>query len=97
MNARGIEVAMPHMRRAGKASSKPEPLEGRYSNTFQVGYNAFEFVIDLGQLFAQGQGKPRFHTRIVTSPLHAKAFLNVLQRSVTQYEQQFGTIASEDE
>jgi hypothetical protein len=26
-----------------------EPPEGRYANYFQIGHNAFEFIIDFGQ------------------------------------------------
>ncbi|MGE0824816.1 MAG: DUF3467 domain-containing protein [Candidatus Binatia bacterium] len=85
------------MRQPGKRSPKSEPMEGRYSNAFQVGHNAFEFVIDLGQFYVQQGRKPRFHTRIVTSPVYAKAFLHVLQSSIEQYEQTYGVIESDAE
>ena len=43
-------------------------LEGRYANHFDVGHNAFEFVIDFGQAYDPAD-VCRSHTRIVTSPL----------------------------
>jgi hypothetical protein len=67
------------------------PLEGRYANSFQVGHNAFEFVLDFGQV-APESGQVQFHTRIITGPVYAKTFLGVLQDSINQYEQTFGAI-----
>ena len=54
----------------------PAPVEGRYANYFKIGYNAFEFVIDFGQLYPEGEPgdkKARFHTRIITAPVYARA------------------------
>ena len=68
---------------------------GRYANYFTVGHNAFEFVVDFGQLYAQSKPTP-LHTRIVTTPVYAKIFLGLLQESIDQYEQLFGTIPNGD-
>jgi len=68
---------------------------GRYANYFKVGHNAFEFVVDFGQLYAQSKPTP-LHTRIVTTPVYAKIFLGLLQESIDQYEQLFGTIPNGD-
>lgn len=68
-----------------------EKLEGRYANTFKVGQNAFEFVIDFGQSYVDGE-KEYFHTRIVTSPYYANILLKTLKDSIETYEQTFGTI-----
>lgn len=65
-------------------------LEGRYANYFEVGHNPFEFVLDFGQLFSEGEKV--FHTRIVTSPAYAKALLELLEESIGRYEQKFGPI-----
>jgi len=65
-----------------------DEIEARYSNYFVVGYNAFEVVVDFGQLYASVQ--PRFHTRIVTSPSYAKELLRTLRESLERYEDQFG-------
>ena len=69
-------------------------LEGKYANYFQVGHNAFEFVVDFGQIYSDGQLE-HIHTRIVTGPSYAREFLEVLEQSVEQYEEQFGPITRE--
>jgi hypothetical protein len=65
--------------------------EGRYANYFKVGYNAFEFLLDFGQFYSEGQGA-RFHTRIITNPMYAKSLLELLRQALEQYEQAFGSI-----
>lgn len=67
-------------------------IEGRYSNYFSVGHNAFEFLFDFGQLYGE-EIKPRLHTKIVTSPYYAKALSETLDESIRQYERTHGTIA----
>jgi hypothetical protein len=79
---------MGHENESSPNGNKPE---GRYANYFTIGHNAFEFVLDLGQLYAENGGA-RLHTRIITSPIYAKALLDTLQESIDQYEQTFGTI-----
>lgn len=66
-----------------------------YANQFEVGYNAFEFLFDFGQDYADGTGDAAAstHTRIVTAPAYAKVFLDLLDRSIVDYEAQFGAIA----
>jgi hypothetical protein len=71
-------------------SDAGEALEGRYANFFQVGHNAFEFVLEFGQANPPRRG--RCHTRIVTSPAYAKAFLTIMRQSIEQYEKSFGSI-----
>lgn len=68
---------------------------GRYANYFKVGHNAFEFLFDFGQTYGQGRPGP-LHTRIITTPVYAKSLLGLLQESVDQYEQLFGTIPDGD-
>jgi hypothetical protein len=70
-------------------------IEGRYANYFQIGHNAFEFLLDFGQLYSDGK-RERIHTRIVTSPSYAKELLKVLGKSVEQYETQFGAIKQDE-
>jgi Protein of unknown function (DUF3467) len=67
------------------------PLEGKYANYFKVGHNAFEFILDFGQLYLEGE-EPKIHTRIITSPVYAKAFLETLENTLDQYERGFGAI-----
>ena len=70
-------------------------LEGRYSNYFKVGHNAFEFVVDFGQFYPEN-GDAQFHTRIITSPIYVKSLLETLQQSIERYEEVFGLIQEQD-
>ncbi len=71
-------------------------LEGRYSNYFKIGHNAFEFVLDFGQFYPEN-GDAQLHTRIITSPTYAKSLLDTLRETIRQYKQTFGAIRKEDE
>ncbi len=71
-------------------------INGRYANFFKVGHNAFEFVIDFGQIYHGEGDRAKFHTRIITNPFHAKAFLEALLNSIDQYQRAFGTIVEDD-
>lgn len=81
---------MSEKRREGEEFTQ-KAIEGKYANYFEIGHNAFEFLLDFGQEYSNGfQG--RIHTRIVTGPSFAKELLKVLEKSIEQYEQTFGTI-----
>lgn len=77
-------------------SEDASQIEGRYANYFKVGHNAFEFVLDFGQFYPDSK-KSQLNSRIITSPVYAKALLGILRESVNQYEQTFGAIPREDE
>lgn len=66
-------------------------LEGRYSNYVEVGFNAFEFIFDFGQLYTDSE-QPRSHTKIVMSPYYAKNLLETLQKSLVEYETDYGAV-----
>jgi len=70
-----------------------EEAEGRYANHFDIGHNAFEVILQFGQ-FYEGNTKPVIHTRIVTSPAYAQSMLQLLSRSLAQYESTFGPIST---
>ena len=55
-----------------------------YANSFQIGYNAFEFLLEFGQQEA------RIHTRIYMSPQHARMLADLLIESLEKYEIAFG-------
>ncbi|MEJ8836854.1 DUF3467 domain-containing protein [Ramlibacter sp. AN1133] len=74
---------------APKAS--PEPAA--YANHFEVGFNAFEFLLDFAQNYDSADEVAIAHTRIVTAPAYAKLFLGLLDRSILEYEATFGPIA----
>jgi hypothetical protein len=72
-------------------STHRDGIEGRYANYFQIGHNAFEFLLDFGQLYSDRE-QETFHTRIITSPQYARELLKVLSEAVGQYEGAFGPI-----
>jgi len=79
------------MNRGPAPPGRTEQLEGRYANYFKVGNNAFEFLLDFGQFYPE-DGKAQLHTRIITSPIYAKALLQTLRESIERHEQSFGAI-----
>ena len=78
------------MREESNKCQESNLLEGKYVNYFKVGHNAFEFIIDFGQSYEENPD-PRMHTRIVTSPAYAKAFLETLHESIVRYERIFAS------
>jgi hypothetical protein len=70
---------------------RAESPEGRYANCFEVGHNAFEFVLDFGQKYDEREAGAT-HTRIVTSPSYAKALQQTLAESLQRYEREFGAL-----
>ncbi len=88
MHQRLAGDSMRHDQEGPQEASRPE---GRYANYFEVGHNAFEFLLDFGQCYPDHQ-HVRLHTRIVTSPIYAKVLLETLRESLDRYEQTFGTI-----
>ena len=79
------------------ASDESHPrLEGRYTNCFNSGFNAFEFVLDFGQYFPCAGG-PQWHTRVITSLPYAKALFETIRDSLTQYESTYGPIPPVDD
>lgn len=83
------------LKRVERMNAADRPHEGRYANYLEVGYNAFEFLIDFGQRYSE-EDRSQLHTCIVTSPAYAKSFLETLEKSVHHYEQSFGVIAQGD-
>jgi hypothetical protein len=77
--------------------SDMKKVEGRYANYFEVGFNAYEFLIDFCQYFPSNGCCPENEgaelcQRFITSPTYAKTLLKVLQKSVEDYEEAFGLI-----
>jgi hypothetical protein len=63
-------------------------LEARYANSFHVGFNAYEFVIDFAQHYQPGPD--RTHTRVVTSPALARDLRGLLENSLREYVARYG-------
>jgi hypothetical protein len=68
--------------------------KARYSNYFEAGHNAIEFLIDFGQCY-ESEKRETLHTRIVTSPVYARRLVHVLEESLRNYEQTFGPITDD--
>lgn len=62
-----------------------------YANYFEVGHNAFEFLIDFGQ-FQPESGEVSMHNRIVTGPVHAKLLTKLLTEAIAYFEAEHGEI-----
>jgi hypothetical protein len=66
---------------------------GRYANYFEIGFNAFEFVLDFAQRY--GDGEPGNRTRIVTGPAYAKALYGTLAQALQRFERTYGPIGAD--
>jgi len=73
-------------------AQKAAPELAVYANHFEVGFNAFEFLLDFAQDYYGVEGMTVAHTRIVTAPAYAKLFRGLLDRSIDEYEAAFGPI-----
>jgi hypothetical protein len=67
------------------------PTLAQYSNYFEVGQNAFEFLIDFGQ-FSSASNAVHFHTRVATAPAFAKLLLVTLESAIEKHEAEHGEI-----
>ena len=74
-----------------KTSGTTPGLTGQYANYFEIGHNAYEFLIDFGQSSPERK-TAQLHTRIITGPVYAKELLETLQESIHQYEVEHGAI-----
>ena len=63
-----------------------------YANYFEVGHNAFEFLIDFGQYQPEADAVT-MHSRMATGPVHAKLLAQLLGDAVARFEAEYGTIA----
>jgi hypothetical protein len=77
-------------------SSRPRAPLARYSNYFEVGHNAYEFLIDFGQ-YQPEAAEVVLHTRIAVGPTHAKLLATTLSGAVALHEADNGPIAEASE
>jgi hypothetical protein len=71
-----------------------EEVDAQYANSFRVGYNAFEILLDFGKVSGEG-GKSKIQSRIITTPALAQALLATLEHSLEEYQNGFGVISRE--
>jgi uncharacterized protein DUF3467 len=80
-----------------KSTSAPRsraPL-ARYANYFELGHNAFEFIIDFGQ-YRHDTRDVALHTRIAFGPTHAKLLTGMLARAIEAHEAEHGVVVEPD-
>lgn len=77
---------------AAPPAPKAAPEPAAYANHFEIGFNAFEFLLDFAQDYGGAEEMAVAHTRIVTAPAYAKVFRGLLDRTIVEYEATFGTI-----
>lgn len=65
--------------------------EGTYSNFFLITNSPSEFILDFGRILP-GIPDAKIYTRVVTTPQHAKQFLQALEKNIENFESQFGEI-----
>jgi hypothetical protein len=73
--------------------SSTQKLEARYANYFEIGHNAFEFLLDFGQQY-EGDGHATMHTRVIMGPIYAKELFMTLKEAIEGYEVAFGVIGT---
>lgn len=62
-----------------------------YANYFEVGHNAYEFLIDFGQIDPR-TGDVNISSRLALGPTHAKLFARLLQGAIEKFEEEHGLI-----
>lgn len=65
--------------------------EGIYSNLAIITHSPAEFIIDFTRV-VPGVPKAKVHSRIITTPQHAKMLLKALQDNIDKFENRFGKI-----
>ena len=65
--------------------------KGEYTNFVHIGHNAFEFLLEFGESYADGESDVP-HTRLVSNPVFAVRLSLLLRQAIEQYEHRFGSI-----
>lgn len=65
--------------------------EGTYANFFVITNSPSEFIMDCGRILP-GLPDARIYSRVVMTPMHAKQLLQLLDKNIKSFEQQFGEI-----
>jgi len=73
-----------------KIQASKDDLKGVYSNVMQVSHTQEEFVLD----FLNITGTTGvLSARVILSPGHFKRMVNLLEKTLKEYEERFGIIA----
>ena len=68
--------------------------EGIYSNLAIISHSPAEFIIDFTRI-VPGVPKAKVHSRIITTPQHAKMLMKALMDNIEKFESKFGEIKIE--
>jgi hypothetical protein len=79
-----------------RATTRPRAPLASYTNYFEVGHNAYEFLIDFGQYRPEVK-EIALHTRIALGPSHAKLLARTLVTAVDGHEAEHGAIPEIDD
>lgn len=74
-----------------RTPQRPRAPLARYSNYFEVGHNAYEFLIDFGQ-YQPEVADVVLHTRIVVGPVLAKLLHDLVHDAISKHEAENGPI-----
>jgi hypothetical protein len=69
--------------------------DGAYANLSFITTNNSEFILDFAR-FLPGNSRGKVVSRVVLSPIHAKAFLKSLSDAVENHETSYGTITPDN-
>ncbi len=69
----------------------PSGLEAVYANIAFITHTPAEIIIDLAQFLPRTK-KGKVVSRVIMSPMHAKALHNALGQNIANFERQFGKI-----
>ena len=78
-----------------KIEINKEVAEGKYSNLVLTANSHSEFIFDFAKLLP-GIKEAKVHTRIIMTPIHAKAFMRSLKATVEKFEKEIGIINIDD-
>jgi len=65
--------------------------EGTYANFFMITNSPSEFIVDCGRILP-GIPDARIYSRVLMTPSHAKQLMQLLEKNIESYENQFGEI-----
>jgi hypothetical protein len=76
------------------ADAPPAPaLERHYANHLRVGFNRLEFLLDFAQVY-EGSSE-RVQAQLVAGPAHVKAFAQLIQGCIEDYEALYGAVLAD--
>jgi hypothetical protein len=87
---------MPDMSTKCRPKKRVRAPLARYSNYFEVGHNAYEFLIDFGQ-YQPEVSEVVLHTRIVAGPTLTKLLHEMVEKAISEYESENGPISCPNE